>query len=305
MLTHIADWTGETANSGRIKTHMNVALKTHFANPTTRDSLTAGAMRDSTVQLKGVVNSIDTAMMASFVAMPGDRTEDDQPIYYLALIQCDSEEMIRSVYLSGTTGTFCFEQPERGTQPTGWHYVVRPPIAQYQYSGNLVMSITRDKQDERILPSYEFPQLIMTQQEIWAYPDTSDLSPRRLINCANLITSLGPDADKIRRYVCALDLREKEKPHNLFANMSKHPVIEDILAELSPSQLGAFQHVKDSKHDIVLIQGVKDPPTPGRRHILLNSCKYYWSLTIHRLLVLPAIPPLIILQLFSSKSVQN
>ena len=181
-----------------------------------------------------LLNSVDNAMMASFVAMPGPRTEDDQPIYYLALIQCDSEELIHVVYLCGQTGTFCFEQPERGTQPTGWSYVVRPPIAKCQYSGNLVMSTTRAKEDKRILPSREFPEPRMNQQEIWGYPDTSDLAPRRLINCANLITSLGADADEVRRYVCAVDLREKEKPHNLFANMSQHPVLEDIPAELSP-----------------------------------------------------------------------
>lgn len=99
------------------------------------------------------------------------------------------------------------------------------------------------------------PQPFMTQQEIWAYPNASDLAPRRLVNCANLITSLGANADELRRYICALNLREKETSQDLFTDLSKHPVISEILAKLSPSQLGAFHHIKDSKHNIVLIQG--------------------------------------------------
>ena len=52
-----------------------------------------GAMRDSSVQLRSVLNSVDASMMAFCVIMPGPRTEAGQPVNYLAFVQCDSEEL--------------------------------------------------------------------------------------------------------------------------------------------------------------------------------------------------------------------
>ena len=177
-------------------------------------------MRDSGIQLRSVLNSIDAPMMASFVVLPGPSTENGEPIYYLAFVQCDSEELIRDIYLVGESGTFCFEEPPKNTQPSGWHYVIKPPIGNYECPGNLLLQIKRQKGDSRTLEAGLVPKVIMPEQQVWAFPDASDLSPHRLVNCTNLITSLGTDADEMRRYICALDLHEREKAHGLFSNMS-------------------------------------------------------------------------------------
>ena len=79
------------------------------------------------------------------------------------------------------------------------------------------MQITRARGDNRELTVSAEPNPSMKQQEVWSFPDASEFAPRRLINCANLITSLGTDADELRRYVCALDLHEKETAHGLFS----------------------------------------------------------------------------------------
>ena len=121
----------------------------------------------------------------------------------------------------------------------------------------------------------------MTQQDIWAFPDASDLSPRRLINCANLITTLGSDADELRRYVCARDLHEKERSINISSNLTETQtdLIDHHLSSLSPSQQGAFERVYESKHDIVFIQG---PPGTGKTTFIttpfqiLWHCRYPW-----------------------------
>ena len=106
----------------------------------------------------------------------------------------------------------------------------------------------------------------MTTEDVWAHPHASDLSQSRLCNCANLITSLGDDAKEIRRYVCALDLHEK-KNHKLFADMSRHPIVNDLLNTMSPSQRGAFEHIAQNKHDIALIQG---PPGTGKTTFIVT-----------------------------------
>ena len=79
------------------------------------------------------------------------------------------------------------------------------------------MQITRARDDDRELQFSPEPQPLMTQVPVWAFPDASDLAPLSpcRLNCANVITSLGSDADGLRRYVCALDSLEKERPHGL------------------------------------------------------------------------------------------
>ena len=95
----------------------------------------------------------------------------------------------------------------------------------------------------------------MIQQDVWAFPEASDPSPRRLINCANLIKSLGNDADELRRYVCARDLHEKPRRIPLFEYLTEAQTksVNDLLKRLFSSQKQTFQHVYDSKHDIVFI----------------------------------------------------
>ena len=225
-----------------------------------------GVIRDSNAQLKSVLKSIENSMSASFVVMPGPKDENNLSIYYLAFVQCDSEELIRDVFLVGESGTFCFEQPEANFEPSGWDYVIKPPINQYDCPGNLVFQIRRPKGDDRKLEVGLVPEPSMEVKDIWAYPHASDLSPRRLVNCANLITSLGTDADELRRYVCALDLREKTT-HGLFADMPRHPIINDLLSTMSPSQRGAFDHILQNKHPIAFIQG---PPGTGKTTFIVT-----------------------------------
>ena len=44
-------------------------------------------------------------------------------------------------------------------------------------------------------------------------------------------------------------------PKGLFSDMtqSQSEVVNDLLSQLSPSQLGAFEHIKQTKHDIIFI----------------------------------------------------
>ena len=228
-----------------------------------------GVIRDSSVQLRRVLNSVDTPMMASFVILPGPSTENGQPIYYLAFVQCDSEDLVRDVYLVGESGTFCFQQPPRNLQPSGWQYTIKPPVPKYEYPGNLVMQITRARGDNRELAVSPEPEPLMKQQQVWAFPDASDLAPCCLIDCANLIIFLGNDGYELCCYVCALDLYEKEKTHGLFSNMTESQTksVNNLLSNLSPSQLGAFEHIKQTKHDIVFVKG---PPGTGKTTFIIT-----------------------------------
>ena len=61
-------------------------------------------------------------------------------------------------------------------------------------------------------------------------------------------------------------------------------MIKDILAELSPSQLGAFHHIKDSKHDVVLIQG---HPGTGRTTFIVALCRILSELQISWIACVP------------------
>ena len=46
------------------------------------------------------------------------KTDDGQPVDYLAFVRCESEELIRGIYPGSGTGIFCFEKPEPNTQPS-------------------------------------------------------------------------------------------------------------------------------------------------------------------------------------------
>ena len=60
------------------------------------------------------------------------------------------------------------------------------PLPVFDYDGNLVFQIKRSFKDRRIHPVSPKPQVSISQQDTWTFPDTSDLAPRRLVNCANL-----------------------------------------------------------------------------------------------------------------------
>ena len=233
-------------------------------------------MRDAGFELKSVLGALEYPMSASFVVLPGSRkTDDGQAIDYLAFVQCESEELIRDIYPVASTGTFCFQTPKPNTHPAGWKYVIKSPLPVFEYHGNLVFQIKRSFDDNRNLPVSPKPQVEMKQQDIWAFPDASDLSPRRLINCANLIKSLGNKASELRRYVCARDLSEKPKAITPFTNITKEQeeIVNRRLQRLSPSQQGAFDNIYESKHDIVFIQG---PPGTGKTTFIVQLLQILW-----------------------------
>ena len=235
-----------------------------------------GQMRDAGHELKSVLKGLEYAMSASFVVMPGSRqTDSGLPIDYLAFVQCESEELIRDIYPVSGTGVLCLEKPEPNTQPSGWNYTIRPPLPIFEYDGNLVFQIKRSANDDRIIPVSAKPHVGMTQRDIWAFPDTSDLALRRLINCADLIKSLGDDATELRRYVCARDLREKPKAITPFANITEEQedIVNRLLGRLSRSQQGAFERIHESHHDIVFIQG---PPGTGKTTFIVQLLQTLW-----------------------------
>ena len=56
----------------------------------------------------------------------------------------------------------------------------------FEYDGSLAFQIKSSFHDRRIPPVSPKPQVRITQQDTWAFPDISDLSPRRIVKCANL-----------------------------------------------------------------------------------------------------------------------
>ena len=77
---------------------------------------------------------------------------------------------------------------------------------------------------------------------------------RRLVNCVNIITSLETDTDKVYRYVYTLNLRVEKKRKITIYLLCQIKIVNDLLIQLSLSQPDAFEHIKQTKHDIVFIQ---------------------------------------------------
>ena len=98
--------------------------------------------------------------------MPGLWNEAGQPMYYLAFVQCDSEELIRDVYLVEESGTFYFQQSARNVQPSGWQYTIKPHATRYEYPGNLVIRITQVRGDNHDIRVSSYPEPLITQQEV-------------------------------------------------------------------------------------------------------------------------------------------
>ena len=96
--------------------------------------------------------------------MPGPWNEAGQPIYYLAFVQCDSEELIRDIYLVEESGTFYFQQSSSNVQPSGWQYTIKPFVPRYRYPGNLFMQITRVRGDNHEFQVSSYPEPLIIQQ---------------------------------------------------------------------------------------------------------------------------------------------
>ena len=124
-----------------------------------------GHMRDSGHEIENVLRALEYPMTAAFAEMPNSRkNEENQPIDYLAFVQCESEEFIRDLYPVSSTGVFCLDQPEANVQPSGQTYTTRPPFPAFEYHGNQVFQIKRTFTDKTVLSVSPKPQLNMVQQ---------------------------------------------------------------------------------------------------------------------------------------------
>ncbi len=139
------------------------------------------------------------------------------------------------------------------------------------------MQITRRKDDNRLLPVSKIPKPDMPVQEMWAYPNASDLASRRLITCANKITADKEHAEDIRCYAQALDLSQHERNHGILSDLtdSQQQSVEKLLAQLSPSQMQAYNYIKETHHRVVLIQG---PPGTGKTTLIVKLLQVLWEL---------------------------
>jgi len=167
------------------------------------------------------------------------------------------------------------------------------------------MQINRRKDDNRLLPVSRIPKPELPVQEIWAYPNASDLAARRLITCANKVTAdPAPHANDIRRYAQALDLSQNERNHGILSDLadSQQQSVQKLLDQLSPSQMRAYDHIKDTYHRVVLIQG---PSGTGKTTLIVKLLQICWELDHSSLVAAGSNPATIRLQPHCSKSVQR
>ncbi|KAL8857991.1 MAG: hypothetical protein Q9178_005451 [Gyalolechia marmorata] len=226
-----------------------------------------GELREGAADLKSAVATLCSPMRASFIVHPqSKRLENGLYTEYIAFVQCTSEHLLRTVYETNTRGAFCWEQRIPDEQPTGWRYRILPPLpkTKYDYPGNLVVLLKRRNDDELAVDTSNVPSGDMkTIDSIWMFPEVTGLAARRKVNCANIIAEQkGQGADEMRRYVQALDLSEPVKP-GLFAKLTpeEERMIQPIVDEMAPSQIGAWHHIRTTRHPIVFIQG---PPGTGK-----------------------------------------
>ena len=144
-------------------------------------------------------------------------------------IKCPKEDECGIIALS-------FEAPRDGRAPIGWKYIVRPPIIEYDFPGTLCLTIKRPKDDNSDLKVTKIPKSDIRTVPVWICPETSDLSPRRLVHCANMIREVnGPEADELRRYSMALDLHEQDNKNGIFnqAKIDRFPAAKELLNRVS------------------------------------------------------------------------
>lgn len=241
-----------------------------------------GEIREATSVFEATLKTLTASMDASFVALPDSEHAEGRYTLYLAFVQCGDDELLREVYDVGTTGILSFEEPYPNCEPNGWKYTIKPPIPEYEYPGNLVFLIRRRKDDNREIPDDHVPKLKMRTIKIWASPKISDLTPRRLVDCANLLKSRQQDgANTVRRYILGNDLSPSGS-HGLFtddeiANLSSEDqkFVRNLRSEFSQSQAEAFEFMRKSKHPLVFVHG---PFGSGKTTWILKLGQIAWKL---------------------------
>jgi len=186
---------------------------------------------------------------------------NDQTLAYLAFAQYDDKELIRQVFRVGSSGIMSLEKLESHYQPTSWRYTINPPTPQYECPGNLLFLVRRAKEDTRDIFNNGMPKRAMEEMPVWAFPNASDLAPRRLVNAANNIKAKGSEADSLRQLICGNDF-SPQASHGLFTDeqflrLSREDAgrVHSMLSELSPSQLQAFDQMRHSPYPLVFVQG--------------------------------------------------
>ncbi|KAL9042205.1 MAG: hypothetical protein Q9180_000765 [Flavoplaca navasiana] len=239
-----------------------------------------GAMRENEYQLLNIMKTLQQSMTASFVVFPEEANNAGAEVVlrekYIAFLTCNSEELVKAVYGQGTRGTLCFDKPDPDatTQPQGWSYHILPAIPNFEYNGNLVFLITRPEGDTRKLPCSRAPSMDMIEQNVWAFPETTDLAVRRLINCANKVSEADTSeksAAEMHRLLMARDLREGI-PTDILANLTRQQrrAVNKVINTMSETQKQAWEHIQTSPHKIVLLQG---PPGTGKTTFIVKVLK--------------------------------
>ena len=230
-------------------------------------------MRDAEPDLVQAQQPLSIPHTACFIVVPGAPIKDGLPLRYAAFVQYDHEKVVGESYTVGETGIFRFEKPvDSKSVPMGWRYTIQL-TALTALPGNLTAEIRRPKDDKRLLNAEEYTQAPQQPStEVCMFPETSDLSSKRSVNCANVIRNTpGLEADEMRRYVLGNDLHEPKRGHGIFESplLQQEPIVlDDLLRKLSPSQLNAFEHIKNTKHPFSFIQG---PPGIGKTALITTN----------------------------------
>ncbi|KAL8772460.1 MAG: hypothetical protein Q9209_002412 [Squamulea sp. 1 TL-2023] len=119
-------------------------------------------------------------------------------------------------------------------------------------------------EEKRAIVTDRKPSLNMEETQVWAFPETSDLAVRRLINCVNEVATLHPadySVGELQWFLKALDLEERG-PITSFDNLTPEQelAIARVVDTMSDTQKAALEHIKTSRHLIILLQG---PPGTG------------------------------------------
>ena len=223
-----------------------------------------GVMREAIHTFRYIEQALQSPLTACFVELQGQLTPEGLCAKYIAFVQCDDEELIRNVLTVGDTGRLIFEEMKNGIVQPGWKYTVKPPIPRYTYPGNLILQLRRPKGDTQEVNASKAPKADMPSIQVWAFPDVSDSPARRQIKCANDLADANVEADELKRYLLGKDFQEGDN-HRLFDKIDSNPdvakKIEEFLSHLTDVQRGAWEHIRDAKHKVVLIQG---PPGTGK-----------------------------------------